>query len=156
MSLYQLISDAVVESWILCAGWESRWVGVSVWFSVVVCIPSGHSLDIQSKTVKTPSVLNRMTYLLLNPMKQTHFKIPPCAQVPPLRTCLHHDPEMLPRGFPFLRMLLSSLLTPCFGFWESCVFAINPVFLGGAWVDRSVPNLYQRANKNLYKSVIYQ
>ena len=110
MSLYQLIFDALVESWILCAGWENRWMGVSAWFSAVGWIPGEHSLDLQFKTVKIPSLLNWMENMLLNPMKQIHFKIPACPQVPLLKSCLPTGgPGMLPRGFLFLRRLLSVL-----------------------------------------------
>lgn len=124
MSLYQLIFDALVESWILRAGWENRWMGVSAWFSVVGWIPGRHSLDLQFKTVKIPSLLNWMENLLLNPMKQIHFKIPACPQVPLLRSCLPPGgPGMLLGGFLFLRRLLGSLLILCPWFLrELCLY----------------------------------
>lgn len=134
MSLYQLIFDALVESWILHAGWENRWVGVSAWFSAVGWIPGGHSLDLQLKTVKISSLLNWMENLLLNPKKQIHFKIPAYPKIPLLRSCL---PPMGPWNTS-RRLSISQEASQFFIDFlslvsERIVFTINLVLLGGDW-----------------------
>lgn len=124
MSLYQLIFDALVESWILRARWENRWVGVSAWFSAVGWIPGGHSLDLQFKTVKISSLLNWMENLLLNPMKQIHFKIPAYPQVPMMRSCLppHGALEYFPEAFYFSGGFSVLYWFSVLGFWENCLY----------------------------------
>lgn len=112
MSLYQLISEILVGSWILHAVWGNRWVGVCAWFSAVGCIPGRHSLATRSKTANISNLLDRMMYLLLNPMKQTRFNAA-CIQVLCLRNCFCPSPGILPMGFPFLSRLLCSLWIPC-------------------------------------------
>lgn len=94
MRHHQLISDALVESWIPHAGWENRWVNVSLWVSGVGCIPGGHSWDTRSKTVKISCVLNEWyacSQILWNRLILVYL---PALEFYPWELC--HSPAMPP------------------------------------------------------------
>lgn len=125
MRPYQLISDALVESWMLHAGWESRWVGVSLWFSAVSCVPGGHSLDTWLKTVNIRSLVSWMT------------SAPKSHETDLLwDTCMHTGPAAahLPPSQPWeaSQWLPGALLTPCSVFRKGLCLYNNSCL---AWGD---------------------